>query len=154
MTILFFTTGMLDISSLFIYIVAQHVGAFLGAAATYCVYRGTFTFWYHFLSSPRSLWNLDYHQICNFLLKITVFAFLGRRRGHISIPSLQQAIYFIVTTGPNRDSVADRHRFGRAKCCARSSSLLVVAAVAAGSGQLVNPFGGGDPGLGNPCGVK
>ncbi|KAL3995032.1 Major intrinsic family protein [Acanthocheilonema viteae] len=38
-SILFFTMGALDIISLLIYIISQHIGAFFGAAATYVIYR-------------------------------------------------------------------------------------------------------------------
>ncbi|VIO93964.1 Major intrinsic protein [Brugia malayi] len=38
-SVLFFSMGMLDIISLPIYIIAQHIGAFFGAAATYVIYR-------------------------------------------------------------------------------------------------------------------
>ncbi|VDM09222.1 unnamed protein product [Wuchereria bancrofti] len=40
-SVLFFSMGMLDIISLPIYIIAQHIGAFFGAAATYVIYRAT-----------------------------------------------------------------------------------------------------------------
>ncbi|VDK78336.1 unnamed protein product [Litomosoides sigmodontis] len=38
-SVLFFTMGELDVVSLLVYIASQHVGAFLGAAATYVIYR-------------------------------------------------------------------------------------------------------------------
>uniref|UniRef100_A0A0R3S6Z5 Aquaporin-9 n=1 Tax=Elaeophora elaphi TaxID=1147741 RepID=A0A0R3S6Z5_9BILA len=38
-SVLFFSMGVLDIISLLVYIISQHIGAFFGAAATYVIYR-------------------------------------------------------------------------------------------------------------------
>ncbi|CAG9532785.1 unnamed protein product [Cercopithifilaria johnstoni] len=44
-SILFFSMGALDIASLFVYIIFQHIGAFFGAAATYIVYRDAINYY-------------------------------------------------------------------------------------------------------------